>query len=189
MSANPGARLSADEYLALDRSAEWKSEFHDGEMFPIEAVSLRHATIATNVVRCLGARVPAAGCTILTGPLRVRVSPTHFVYPDYQIVCGKAYLTDENEDTVTNPKIVIEILSPSTANCDHGDKFALYRRLSSMEEYVLIAQAERRVEVFSKQSESQWALTITAGLGQSVCLKSVDIEFSMNDLYDGVDFE
>jgi Uma2 family endonuclease len=187
MSANPRPRLTADEYLALDRSAEWKSEFHDGEMFPIEAVSLRHATIATNVVRSLGAKVRAAGCTMLTGPLRVRISPTQFVYPDYQIVCGKAQLTDENEDTVTNPKIVIEILSPSTANYDHGEKFDLYRRLSSIEEYVLIAQAERKVEVFSKQSESLWSLTITAGSDQSVRLKSVDIEFSMIDLYEGVE--
>ena len=189
MSANPLPRLTAEAYLAMDRAAEWKSEFHDGEMFPIQAISLRHATIATNIVGTLRSRLRSAGCTILTGPLRVRISPTQFVYPDYQIVCGKAQLTDENSDTVTNPKVVIEILSPSTANYDHGEKFDLYRRLSSMEAYVLVAQAERKVEVFSKQSESVWALTIVASPDQLVRLKSVGIEFSLDELYEGVEIE
>ena len=187
MSANPLPRLSAGEYLALDRTAEWKSEFHDGEMFPIEAVSLRHSRILRNLMRAVDPGLRSKSCEGLPGPLRVRVSGTQFVYPDFQIVCGNPELTDEHADTVTNPRVVIEILSPSTAGYDHGAKFELYRRLASVEEYVLISQSSPMAEVFTKRSEHAWSLTIIDALDQPVRLQSIGIEFPLAELYDGVD--
>jgi Uma2 family endonuclease len=187
MSANPTPDLTAEAYLAIDRAAEWKSEFHDGEMFPIEAISLSHSRILDNLVFALRPRLRANGCEGLPGPLRVRASVSKYVYPDYQIVCGKAELTDEQADTLGNPKIVIEILSPSTADYDHGGKFELYRQLQSVEEYVLISQSEPKVEVFTKQSERMWSLTIIDGPEQPVRLQSVGIEFPLAELYDGVE--
>jgi Uma2 family endonuclease len=187
MSANPLPRLTGDAYLAMDRAAEWKSEFHDGEMFPIEAVSLRHARILMNLMRATDPGLRLKSCEGLPGPLRVRVSATQYVYPDFQIVCGKPELTDENDDTVINPKVVIEILSPSTAGYDHSAKFELYRRLASLEEYVLVSQAKQIVEVFTKQSERLWSLAIVEGEDQNVCLQSVGIEFPLASLYDGLD--
>jgi Uma2 family endonuclease len=187
MSANPSPGLTADEYLALDRIADWKSEFHDGEMFPIEAVSLRHATILRNLVVLTESRLRASKCLGLPGPLRVRVTATQYVYPDFEIVCGKPQLTDEQEDTLLNPKVVIEILSPSTAGYDRGAKFELYRQLASLEEYVLVSQVKPMVEVFTKQSEHQWSLTIVRGELQVVRLQSVGIEFPLAGLYDGLD--
>ena len=188
MSANPLPILTAEAYLAMDRSAEWKSEFHDGEMFPMEAVSLRHSLIFDNLVGALRPRLKAIGCRGLPGPLRVRASVSKYVYPDYQIVCGKPQLTDEHADTLINPKVVIEILSPSTTGYDHGPKFDLYRRLPSVEEYVLISQSEPQVEVFSKQGEKSWSLTIIDNAEQAVRLQSVGIDFPLSELYDGVEF-
>ena len=119
--------LDPESYLAQDRAAEWKSEFQDGEMFPIEAVSYRHSTIAANLVFALKLRLRAVGCSIQPRPLRARVTPSKYLYPDLQIVCGNPELTDEHADTLVNPRVVIEILSPSTADYDHGGKFELYR--------------------------------------------------------------
>jgi Uma2 family endonuclease len=187
MSADPTPNLTAEAYLAIDRAAEWKSEFHDGEMFPMEAISLRQSRILDNLIFALRPRLRANGCQGLPGPLRVRASASKYVYPDYQIVCGKAQLTDEQADTVVNPKVIIEILSPSTADYDHGGKFELYRGMQSVDEYVLISQTEPQVEVFTKQSERQWSLTIIDGPEQPVRLHSVGIEFPLADLYDGVD--
>ena len=179
--------MTAEAYLAIDRAAEWKSEFHDGEMFPMEAISLSHSRILDNLIFALRPRLRANGCEGLPGPLRVRASVSKYVYPDYQIVCGKAELTDEQADTVANPKVVIEILSPSTADYDHGGKFELYRQLLSVEEYVLISQSEPKVEVFTKQTDRNWSLTISYGPDHRVRLESVGIEFPLADLYDGVD--
>ena len=187
MSANALPRLTGEAYLAMDRAAEWKSEFHDGEMFRIEAVSFNHAVVGVNVAASLKVRLAGTGCRALGAPLRVRVSPVQYVYPDFQIVCGRPELTDENPDTLVNPKVVIEILSPSTEGYDHGAKFELYRRLSSVEEYVLISQSKPMVEVFMKQSEHSWSLTIFDGLQQLVRLQSVGIEFPLAELYDGVE--
>jgi Uma2 family endonuclease len=188
MRANPPPTLTGEAYLTMDRAAEWKSEFHGGEMLPIEAVSFNHALVAVNVAASLKARLASIGCRALGSPLRVQVSPTQYVYPDFQIVCGRAELTDENADTLINPKVVIEILSRSTEGYDHGAKFELYRRLSSLEEYVLISQWKPMVEVFTKQSENSWSLTIAEGLQEQVRLRSVGIEFPLAELYEGVEW-
>ncbi|MBI2684970.1 MAG: Uma2 family endonuclease [Acidobacteria bacterium] len=187
MSGNPSPRLTEEEYLALDRVAEWKSEFHDGEMFPIEAVSLRHSLILDHFAGAVRSKLRAEGCQGLPGPLRVRASASRFFYPGYQILCGKAQLADENQDTVVNPKVIVEVLSRSTADYDHGAKFSFYRQLSSLEEYVLISQFERKVEVFTKQSDHYWALSIFDPENSIVQLASIGIDFALADLYDGID--
>jgi Uma2 family endonuclease len=189
MSAHPLSRLTAEDYLATDRAAAWKSEFHGGEMFPVEAAGLRHATLLRNLVVLTDLRLRDSECLGLPGPLRVRVSASHFVYPDFQIVCGRPELTDEMADTLLNPKVVVEILSRSTADYDHGAKFALYRSMPSVVEYVLVSQATMQVEVFTKRTENAWALRIVAEAGQAVLLEAVGLEFPLEELYRGVVFE
>ena len=132
-------------------------------------------------------RLRASNCIGLPGPLRVRVTATQYVYPDFEIVCDKPQLTDEQEDTLLNPKVVIEILSPSTAGYDRGAKFELYRRLASLEEYVLVSQFKPMVEVFTKQSEHQWSLTIVDDASQIVRLQSIGIEFPLAGFYEGME--
>jgi Uma2 family endonuclease len=109
-----------EEYLAIDRAAEIPSEYHDGEMFPIEAVSWEYSLISVNIGRVLAERLDKTPCRVAGGPLRVRATPTRFVLPDLMVVCGKPVLTDEHQDTLTNPKVIVEILSPSTADYDYG---------------------------------------------------------------------
>ena len=176
--------MSVEEYLAADRVAERASEYHDGEMFPLEDVSLRHGRLVNNVARQVTERLEGGPCQIVS-LIRVRVSPTKFIYPDQTIICGEPALTDEHADTVTNPKVIVEVLSPSTKNYDHGEKFELYRRLPSFEEYVLIAQDQPNVEVFRKTPDGRWLLTIYEGLDAVAKLESLDIALPLAELYAG----
>ena len=175
--------MSVEEYLALDRAAEVKCEYHDGELFPVVAVTIEHGRVTANTIRRLSERLDGKPCRVLNSPIRVRVSPTKFVYPDILVVCGKIDVTDEAQDTLTNPKVIVEVLSPSTAGYDYGPKFALYRRLSSFEEYVLIAQDEPRVEVFRKNSDGQWVLYSNEGLEGMVRVETLDIDLPLAEIY------
>ncbi len=186
MSALAVARLSVEEYLALDRAAEVKSEYFDGYLVPMGGVSLSHAAIAANTAGVLTTRLKSSPCQAYASSLRVRVSPRNFYYPDLLIVCGEPALTDEAADTVTNPKVILEILSPSTEGVDYGKKFALYRRLPSLEEYVLIAQDEPRVDVFRRAADNRWVLTFYEGHQATIPIESAGVELPLSEIYDRV---
>ena len=175
-----------EEYLAIDRAAEIPSEYHDGEMFPIEAVSWEYSLISVNIGRVLAERLDKTPCRVAGGPLRVRATPTRRV-PDLMVVCGKPVLTDEHQDTLTNPKVIVEILSPSTADYDYGEKFIVYRRIEPFEEYVLVAQDQARVEVFRKTPDKRWLISTYEGLDAVAEVESLRISFQLADVYAGVE--
>ncbi len=177
-----------EEYLALDRAAEVPSEYYDGEIFPLAAVSWEHSVISANVVSLLQGRLGKSPCFVANSPLRVRVSPTKFLIPDLMVVCGKPALTDEHQDTVTNPKVIVEILSPSTADFDYGAKFILYRKLESFEEYLLVSQDRARVEVAHKTADKRWVISTYEGLEAVVNIESLSISLPMAEIYRGVEF-
>ncbi len=177
-----------EEYLAVDRAAEVKSEYHDGELFPLSAVTLSHALISAQVIGLINRQLTGTACRVAASSLRVRVSPTRFVVPDLLIFCGRARLTDEHQDTITNPKVIVEILSPSTADYDYGGKFSLYRGLASFEEYVLISQDQPRVETFRKTLNNEWVLRTHEGLDKSVVLESIKVSLQLREVYEGIEF-
>jgi Uma2 family endonuclease len=187
MGALAATKVSVEEYLALDRAAEVPSEYHDGEMFPLAAVSWEHSIISANVVSILRARLVNAPCRVANGPLRVRVSPAKYLIPDMMVVCGRPMLTDEHQDTVTNPKLIVEILSPSTSDYDYGEKFILYRKLESFEEYLLVAQDQARVEVARKTADKRWLITTYEGLDAVVNVESLGVSLPMSEIYGGVE--
>ncbi|HEY3742014.1 MAG TPA: Uma2 family endonuclease [Bryobacteraceae bacterium] len=179
--------VSVEEYLALDRAAEIKSEYHDGEMFPIESVTWIHSRIGVKVAGWLDRQLAHSPCRVAGPALRVRVTPTKFVVPDFIVVCGKPVLTDEHQDTVTNPKVIIEILSPSTKDYDYGGKFEFYRRLASFEEYILISQNRPRIETFRKTAENRWVLSIFDGLESVAAIESLGLAMPLSEVYDGIE--
>ena len=179
----PIPKLSVEEYLAVDRAAERRSEYHDGELFPVPAASWAHARVSANTIHRFSERLYGHPCHVADASVRLRVSPTQFVYPDLVVVCGDPAFTDEEQDTITNPKVIVEILSPSTADYDYGGKFALYRRLPSFEEYLLIAQEEPLIEVFRKTPDGRWILSSYAGLESTVRVESLDIALPLAEIY------
>ena len=188
MSALPVTKLSVEEYLAIDREAEFRSEYHDGELFPVEAVTWEHGIVHANLCRRLTERLEHSPCRVSVSPPRVRTSPTKFVVPDIVIVRGKPALTDEHQDTLTNPKVIVEVLSPSTANYDYGEKFRQYRHLESFVEYVLAAQDEPRIEVFRKASGKRWEINTYEGLEAVALIETLSISLPLSEIYAGIEF-
>jgi Uma2 family endonuclease len=186
MGALPVIKLTVEEYLAAEEVAEFPSEYHDGEVFPLEAASLRHGTILLKLGACFLQRLRSSPCQPYT-TVRVRVSPTRFLYPDIVLICGEPERTKENQDTVTNPKVIVEILSPSTSNYDFSEKFHQYRRLESFEEYLLVAQDEPRVEVFRRMTDGRWILSTYEGIDAVAPIESLSISVPLAEIYEVVE--
>ena len=147
MASVPSAPLSEEEYLRIDRARELKSEFYDGQMFAMSGGSFAHARLAANILTLLN-RQTHPGCLAFGGDLRVKAARAGlYTYPDAGVVCGEPQFAGESpKDTLLNPALLVEVLSPATENYDRGQKFASYRTIESLRDYLLIHQDRRHVE-------------------------------------------
>lgn len=190
MSVPARQRLTEAEYLEIERAAETKSEFFNGEMFAMAGASIEHILITSNVAGELRNQLRGRPCLVLPADMRVKVSDTGlYTYPDVVVVCGGARLEDGRRDTLLNPTLIVEVLSESTEAYDRGDKFAHYRRLESLQEYVLVAQDRPRIERFTRQGESQeWLLTEISDPQGRVTLTAIGCELALAEVYENVPF-
>jgi Uma2 family endonuclease len=153
------ARYTFAEYLALDERSEARYEFVNGEVFAMSGGTLEHSRIAANLIASLGAQLLGRPCVVYTSDARVRVQATGLAtYPDVSVVCGSIERDPESRNTITNPVVLIEVLSDSTEGYDREEKFSHYRRIGSLREYLLVSQRERRVEHFSRNADDSWTL-------------------------------
>ena len=183
-------RYTAAEYLELERQAEYKSEFIDGEIFALAGASEPHNLIATNLTIALGSQLKGKPCKLYSSDMRVQlVKSTRYTYPDVVVVCGKADFIDDKRDTLTNPTLILEILSPSTEGYDRGEKFQRYRKLTSLQTYVLVSQDRPFVEVFEWREDDRWLLSEHKGLDKDVPLQSIGCELLLGEVYDKINFE
>jgi Uma2 family endonuclease len=181
-------RYSPEEYLALERKADYKSEYLNGFIFAMAGASEEHNLICTNVAGELRARLKGRHCRTYANDMRVKVSETGlYTYPDVIVVCGERRLDDAQKDTLLNPTLIVEVLSESTEAYDRGDKFDHYRRLESLQEYVMIAQNKARVEDYVRQGD-QWLLTSIGDPDGTVRLASVGCELPLREIYAQVEF-
>jgi Uma2 family endonuclease len=177
-----------EEYLALERAAEYRSEYLDGEIYAMSGASAAHNTIAMNIVRHLGNQFEGRPCRVFASDLRVRVSPNRmYTYPDVVAVCGPREFADDHSDTLLNPTVVFEVLSPSTEAYDRGEKFARYWRLASLTDYVLVAQDQMRVEHFARQGDG-WFVTAAESPDETLRLAALDAELVLRAIYTNVEF-
>jgi len=181
-------RLTPAEYLEIERAAEFKSEFFAGEMFAMAGASPPHVLITSNVNRELGTQFKNRPCRVYSSDLRVKVSATGlYTYPDVVVVCGEQRFDDERGDTLLNPTLIVEVLSPTTETYDRGEKFDHYSQLESLQEYVMIAQDRPRVERYVRQPGGQdWLLTVVRHAQGSISLPSIGCELSLAEVYDRV---
>jgi Uma2 family endonuclease len=188
MSSQPKTRLTPEEYLAIERKAEYKSEYFNGEMFAMAGASERHVLIVTNVVAELRGQLRQRPCTVYSTDLRVRVSPTAlYTYPAVVVVCEQPQFADDQRDTLLNPTLIVEVLSESTKDYDRGEKFEQCRSLASLNEYVLIAQDKHHVEHFVRQPDNRWLLSETNWLEDTIHLSSIDCDLALIEVYDKVE--
>ncbi len=189
MAAQPRQRFTPEQYLALERQAETKSEYVNGEIFAMAGASEEHNTIAFNLGGLLYPRLRARGCRGYIGDMRLKVSATGlYTYPDVMIVCGERQIDSSSFDTLLNPTTIIEILSPTSEAYDRGAKFGHYRRIDSLREYLLVAQDQPHVERFVRQGAGEWLLSEATGLDNTIPLASIDASLSLAAIYEGVAF-
>lgn len=184
-------KITAETYLEQERQSQEKHEYHDGTIIPMSGASIPHTIICGNIYALIWYFVREKDFTVHTSDLRTFVPKTQrYVYPDVVVVQGEPTVTDEQKDTVTNPLIVIEVLSESTEARDRGDEFEAYRTVDTLREYVLVSQDKPHIEVFSRDSPSDvWKLTEASGLESDIQLPALDLTLSLNDIYAKVNFE
>lgn len=179
--------MTEGEYLAMERASSAKHELWNGEVFAMTGGTLAHAMLTMNAGAALISALRGRDCRVLSSDAKVHVPLTEgFVYPDVSVVCGSVRTYEDSDDVLLNPVLVIEVLSESTERFDRGDKFAGYRSIPSIVDYVLVSQQARQVEVYTRQDDGAWLLRTYDDGRPLVTVPSVGAELALDDLYRGV---
>ena len=189
MSTAAKRRLTPEEYLAIERDVPTKHEFYQGEMFAMSGASREHNQVTFNLAGSLHSQLKDRDCNAYVNDMRVKVSATGlYTYPDVVITCEKPKFEDSVVDTLLNPQAIIEVLSESTEKYDRGDKFAQYRQLPSLREYVLVSQERPHIELFTKTDAGVWMLTEAIGLESSIDIPAIACRLTLAEVYSKVEF-
>ena len=179
---------SPANYLALERVAESKHEFFDGEMFRMSGGTLLHSQLAGNVIFEFGKGLEDSPCRVLTSDMRIKLPTGLYTYPDASIVCDHPQFEDGHRDVLLNLIVIVEVLSPSTESYDRGKKFEHYRSCPSLRDYLLISQDRVFVEHFSRQADTdQWLLTTWNSLSDAVLVAALNARLPLRGIYARVD--
>ena len=198
-------KLTLEEYLRLEEENHQKYEYHDGHVYAMSGGSIPHSLIGGNIFGEIRDKLKGKPCKPINNDMKLWLKhKNRYHYPDCMVVCGKFELGENHKDSITNPVVVIEVLSKSTEGYDRGDKFQAYRQLSSLRHYVLISQEEPQIEVFSRRKDLQitkndneidtslWKITTLTGLDKTLSLvlsPTEKIEILLKDIYLDVEFE
>ena len=184
MSTQPKSFLTPEQYLEIERKAEFKSEYFRGEMFAMSGANRAHSLLTTNLIGHLYPQLANRDCELYSSQMRLRVTPTGlYTYPDFVAVRGKPQFIDDQVDTVLDPIFIAEILSPATEAYDRGRKFEHYRSLESLSEYLLVAQDRVAVDLYTRQANGLWLLTGAGWPEDTLELRSIECQLSIAELY------
>ncbi len=181
--------ISHEEYFELEEAAEYKSEYYHGEIFAMTGASVTHNLIAMNTGSALHASLRDSDCVVFPPDIKARVDEArHYTYPDITVVCGEIEYSGNRDDVISNPLVIMEILSESTKDYDRGSKFAAYRNIVSLKDYLLIDQYERHVERFSKIEKNKWVLEEYNDPDAVIQINSIGVDVALKDIYHRIDF-
>jgi Uma2 family endonuclease len=176
--------MTYDEYVTLEERSEEKHEFLRGEIVLMAGGTPEHAALASALTIALGNALRGKPCRVFSSDLRIRVRETELTtYPDLTVVCGRIELASDDRHAVTNPIVIVEVLSEASEAYDRGAKFAHYRHLESLREYVLVSQETRRIEVYRRNEYRRFELYEFAS-GQELELVSIDVRFDVDEIYE-----
>ena len=189
MSTQPKPRLTPEQYLEIERAAEYKSEYFGGEMFAMAGAAEAHNLLVSNLIAELNFQMRGRPCRVYPSDMRVRVSATGlYTYPDIIAVCGEPEFLDGRRDTLLNPNLIVEVLSPSTEAYDRGRKFEHYQSIPSLGEYVLVASDRMHVDLYAKDAAGKWVLTPAGEPGDVLDLGSVGCRLALASIYEKIEF-
>jgi Uma2 family endonuclease len=189
MSALPKHRYTAREYLALERAADYKSEFYQGEIFAMAGASKEHNRVKENLIGLMFPQLLGTPCSTTSSDQRVLIEETGlYTYPDIVVTCGPGEYDPEDKDTLTNPTALIEVLSPSTEGYDRGAKFRQSTTIRTLKEYLVVAQEEPAIERYTRQADGTWTITSFVGLAAELVFQSIPVRIPLVGIYRGVEF-
>ena len=178
------AVLTPAEYLAMERAAEFRSEYVNGEIFAMSGGLFAHAQLILNFGREMAEALDDRPCVVTASELRLQVTEVGaYLYPDLMVICDKPAYADGHRDMITNPSVVVEVLSESTERWDRGGKFVQYRQVASLREYVLVSQTEMRVEWFTRGSSGEWLYREAVGVDGVCRLQELGIDLKLERIY------
>ncbi len=190
MATQPKPRLTPEEYLTRERLAEDKSEYYQGEVFAMAGASRRHNLIVANLVSRLVVSLRQRDCEVYPSDMRLLVGETGlYTYPDVMVVCGKPILADVQGDVLTNPVLIVEVLSESSKDYDRGGKFHQYMRIPSLQEYLTVSQTEMMIDHSVRQADNSWVVREFVPANGKVPIRCLGLELDFADVYDKVEFE
>ena len=182
-------RLTESDYLEIERKADFKSEFFDGEMFAMSGGTRWHSIICSNVGREIGNLLKGTGCVVFESNMRLKVEATGlYTYPDVTVACEEQRFVDDEIDTLLNPAVIVEVLSDSTEKYDRGEKFRHYQQINSLQEYLLVSQNSPRVELFKREPNSTWRLHQAEGLNATISSPTLIVTLKLSEIYANVQF-
>ncbi len=190
MSVQIKPRYTLEEYFKLEKKSEERYEFYNGEVFCMSGVSPNHAQIETNLITSLNSKLRDRGCRVFPANMRIKVpAAPPYRYPDVVVVCDKPiYEKIGGIDTLTNPMLIIEVLSASTEAYDRGDKFTYYKSIASFREYLLVAQHRPHITHYSKREDGRWSYEEINEIDGHINLQSLNCVLTLAEVYRGVDF-
>jgi Uma2 family endonuclease len=188
VSTQPKTLFTPEQYLEIERQAEFRSEYYQGEMFAMAGGTGNHTMLVDNLTAALLEKLRGGSCRPFSNNMRLQVSATGlYTYPDVVVACGQRQFLDERRDTLLNPSVIIEVLSESTEAYDRGKKFGHYRTIESLQEYVLVSQDRVQVECYRRQPGQHWLLTAANSLEDTVALESIGCTLRLADVYEDID--
>ena len=181
--------ITPDEYLALEEKADHKSEYYNGEIFAMSGASNNHNLITGNVHAALHQLLAKRPCRTYVSDMRLLTSPKGlYTYPDVMVVCGKIEFAPKRDDTIMNPIVLVEVLSDSTQAYDRGEKFALYRKIPALQEYIMISQYKPYIEHYRREGHF-WVLETLETMDSILTLPSLECEIPLAVMYEKVEWE
>lgn len=181
--------LTPEEYLAIEREAEHKSEYHGGQIYALTGATQKHNRIVANLIGELYNQFKGSSCSVYPSDMRIQVERSGpYVYPDVVVTCGEEKFLDDQGDVLLNPTVVIEVLSKSSEEYDHGTKAMLYRQIPSLTNYVVIAQTRPMIELWERQTHTKWLFSEIKGLDATMHLPAVEASLLLSDIYNRVTF-
>ena len=184
-------RMTPSEFLEWERQQEYKHEYVGGEIFSMSGASMNHNKIASNIIGIVWNHLQKKECSIYPSDLRVAVkSKNSFFYPDATIICGEPEFDDDNlKDTVKNPTVIFEILSPSTEDYDIGKKLFFYMQIESLKQYVIVDSRSTHIRMTSRMENGTWKFLELTKNTESMMISPIDLQLPLVDLYEGVNFQ
>lgn len=181
-------RYSPEEYLTLERAADYKSEYLDGHIYAMSGGSAQHSRIKVDLLAAVVAQVGGTRCEVFDSDMRVQVSENMYTYPDLTVVCGESRFSGAEHDVLLNPTVIFEVLSPSSEAYDRGEKWARYRRMPSLQLYVLVSQSKPLIEVFARAGDT-WIFADAGGLDADLRLDPIPCTIDLGAVYARIHFE